>query len=138
KDLARNFLWASEGFIELTRREKWALQLENALLLATLMFDPETVYRLLKCGANPNVRSFADKSSPLLIAIAFQRSDLTDILLRHGADPNFAGPRVMLPLTAGIRYRSFDCFSTLLKYGADPTKKDLNGIAPVTYSLGRR
>jgi uncharacterized protein len=62
----------------------------TALLVAARNGHAEAVRALVESGANPNLVSAGDQSSPLVIAICNGHYDVAAYLLEHGADPNLA------------------------------------------------
>ena len=63
----------------------------NALFAAIQRGAVGDVERLLRTGTNPNVVD-ADGIPALMTATVFADAEMVDVLLKHGADPNRAGP----------------------------------------------
>jgi ankyrin repeat protein len=74
----------------------------TALHLAARQGHVETVDALLDAGADVNVLSAGDKTSPLLIASINGHFDLGKHLLDRGADPNLASEAGATPLYAAV------------------------------------
>jgi uncharacterized protein len=74
----------------------------TALHLAARQGHLEAVKTLLAAGADVNVLSAGDKTSPLLIATINGHFDLGKVLLDHGADPNLASEAGATPLYAAV------------------------------------
>ncbi|MGH9391113.1 MAG: ankyrin repeat domain-containing protein [Vicinamibacteria bacterium] len=74
----------------------------TALHLAARQGYLETVKTLLDAGADVNVASAGDKTSPLLIATINGRFDVGTVLLDRGADPNLASEAGATALYAAI------------------------------------
>src|SRR5205085_4560999 len=77
------------------------------------------VVRLLKTGADPNVRNKLD-TTPLLEAAFHSNADAIKALLDAGADPNAAGADGQTPLMLVARGTNITAAQLLLKRGANP------------------
>jgi ankyrin repeat protein len=114
----------------------------TALHLAARQGHLETVERLLAAGADVNVLSAGDKTSPLLIATVNGHFDLGKRLLDRGADPNLASEAGATPLYAAVNVTwapkalypqpqaylqqnltYLDFMNALLEHGADPNAR---------------
>ena len=71
--------------IRTTMAEKRVRELNTALATAIFWNDIDQVTRLLRAGANPNMR--CDRSHPLDVAVRRAGSEVIDSLLLAGADP---------------------------------------------------
>ena len=94
----------------------------------------------IQCGIDPNYVWWG--ASALQHAVATNRRKCVNVLLRHGANPNFFNSQNFgewtvpipqyLPLRLALMNNaSHRIVSNLLIHGADPTKKDLSGHSPL-------
>jgi len=97
---------------------------------------PAMLEALLQHGANPNVE-FPWGSSLLGLAIARERTDALDLLLRHGVDPR-ADARPYDLLRAALRANNLSILKVLLDAGAplDPSPPN-PGVPHVREQLAR-
>ena len=89
------------------------------LLIAASNNDAAQVSRLLKSGANPNVRNKLN-TTPLLEAAFHSNPEIIQALLGAGADPNAAGPDGQTPLMLVARGSNVAAAKLLLELGASP------------------
>ena len=87
------------------------------LLIAASHDDPAQVARLLKTGANPNVRNKLN-TTPLLEAAFHSNTEIIKALLEAGADPNAAGPDGQTPLMLVARGNNVAAAKMLVERGA--------------------
>jgi ankyrin repeat protein len=85
-------------------RERGAGQMGGmtALLFAARDGHQEAARALLEAGANVNQISPADKTSPIVMAVANGHLDLAKFLLDYGADPDLSNDLGLTPLYAAI------------------------------------
>ncbi len=113
----------------------------TALLLAARNGYTEAVQALVVSGADVNLASAGDQSTPLVIAIANGHYDVARYLLEHGANPNLAtidGLAALYatedveyaevgwspnPVTSQEKTGYLDLLRELLAHGADPNAK---------------
>ena len=89
---------------------------------------------MIEKGANLNAKA-EDGRSPLLAAVKSERSDLTELLLAKGADPNQKGPSGYAPLhVAAGMHGSMEMARLLIGYKADVNARDDAGNAPLHYA----
>ena len=84
--------------------------------------DADLAARLLKAGANPNVRNQLG-STPLAEAAFNANTGLIKALLDAGADPNAAGPDGQTPLMIVSRTSNVAAAKLLLDKGANPERE---------------
>jgi ankyrin repeat protein len=99
------------------------------LHLAALRGSAEEVERLLKSGADPNVRDVFDRT-PLHYAAARNHKTATELLLKHGADPNAKDESGKTPLDLAVRQCTVDVLELLL-----PHAGDVNAVAEKAWCL---
>jgi hypothetical protein len=81
------------------------------------------VEALLDNGADPNMATTTDGSTPLIMASRLGYNLVVEALLGKGADPNKARTTDGLtPLFIASQDRDLEVVEALLKYGADPNK----------------
>jgi len=93
------------------------------LLVAASNGDLALVNRLLKGGANPNVRNQLN-TTPLLEAAFHGNAQIIKALLEAGADPNLAGPDGETPLMLLARGDNVAAAKLLLDKGANPRARE--------------
>jgi ankyrin repeat protein len=114
----------------------------TALHFAARQGAMRTVQTLVDLGADVNVVSPADHTTPLLIATINGQFDIATYMIEHGADPNLASNAGMTPLFATLNVewapkmfypqpRAYlqqqasylDLMTALLDHGADPNAR---------------
>jgi uncharacterized protein len=93
------------------------------LLIAASNDDAPQVARLLKTGANPNVRNKLN-TTPLLEAAFHSNAQTITALLEAGADPNAAGPDGQTALMLVARGTNVSAAKLLLDKGANPNARE--------------
>jgi hypothetical protein len=93
------------------------------LLWAANLNDADLVSRLLKAGANPNVRNQLG-STPLAEAAFNANTDMVKALVDAGADPNATGADGQTPLMLIARTSNVGAAKLLLDKGANPNVKE--------------
>ena len=108
---------------------------EEALIFAILLHDAELVRTLLEKGVRANATGNGDSALTLVVDATLYSSGIAQVLLDHGADPNFAGPNGITPLLAAARhsYAGSDLgfAELLLARGADPNVGGKDGTTPL-------
>ncbi len=93
------------------------------LLWAANLNDTEIALRLLKAGANPNVRNQLG-STPLSEAAFNGNTEMIQALLEAGADPNATGPDGQTPLMLIARTANVGAAKLLLAKGANVNARE--------------
>lgn len=100
--------------------------------LAAFFGQPETARMLLEHGADPNIVSRnAMRVAPLHSAVAAQRLDIAEELLRHGADVNAAQADDFTPLHEAAQNGQVAMIDLLLRHGADLHARKSDGQTPL-------
>ena len=92
--------------------------------------DAAALKKAIAAGADVN-HSFPDSDESLLSAAAYQgNSELVQLLLELGADPNY--PKTVTPsLTAAVQSGSMECVQALIQAGAEINVRDEEGSTPL-------
>jgi len=101
--------------------------------------DVAAAKRALDQGASPNT-PLSDGSTPLVVAVAFGRADLAELLISHGADVNArGGPKELQvpPLGMAATTGSVEMAELLLNRGADLEAADSIGSTPIDEAAGQ-
>jgi ankyrin repeat protein len=93
------------------------------LLVAASKGDLALVNRLLKAGANPNVKNKLN-TTPLLEAAFHANAEVIKALIEAGADPNVAGPDGQTALMLIARGDNVAAARLLLDKGANPKARE--------------
>lgn len=100
----------------------------NALVLACYHGHSELVHRML---TNPII---CDKINvphshftPLIVACHFGYTDVFDVLMKFGADPNLANIECVTPLMAAVNNKHIDIVDRLLQYDINIEHQDKYG-----------
>ena len=107
--------------------------LSAALINPNRPADPEMIELLASNGADVNeVFDFGDNtiSNPLNISISFNRPDIAEILLKHGANPNVRDYNGRTSLVFAV-VTSKEMIEVFLEHGADPNITDNEGRTPL-------
>ena len=91
------------------------------------------VERLIKAGADPNVRDQYG-TTPLLEASKKGTTKIVIMLLEKNANPNLADIDGSTPLLEASKQGHFDIVKLLVLKGADVNAKDRNDETPVSYA----
>lgn len=104
------------------------------LIWAASLSDTELVTRLIKAGANPNVRNQLG-SMPLAEGAFNANTEMIQALLDAGADPNAAGPDGETPLMLVARTANVKAAKLLLDRGAKVNVKETQrGQTPLMWA----
>lgn len=127
-----------------TTSNQFGLDLNSAqarLLASVKTGDSQGIKKAISDGADPNLPSEEDGSTPLILAVVTNQSDSVDELIENGADVQ------QTDLTLGNSPLHVACFlgrdkiaASLLDAGADPTKMNNQGetstdLLTITWSI---
>ena len=107
--------------------------LAAAMFTGDTPIDIDMVQFLADRGADVNEifeLSPTVSTNALNVSITADRPDIAEILLLHGADPNYRDPTGRTPLVYGVIIGS-EIVNILLEYGADPNIPDNNNRTPL-------
>lgn len=104
----------------------------SLLMYAAERGDVAFAQALLERGANPDATSTGETA--LHKAVAFEKRELVELLLKHRANPNAQDVDGYSPLCLA---KCEEIMAILLKAGADPALKDSMGETPVDALLRR-
>lgn len=100
--------------------------------LAAFFGQPTAAQMLLDHGADPNTASAnAMRVAPLHSAVAAQRLDIAETLLRHGAQVNATQADDYTPLHEAAQNGQVEMIALLLAHGADPSARKSDGQTPL-------
>lgn len=99
--------------------------------------DVEIVKILIDHGANINSEGNSS-FPPLIVAISYDRDEITNLLLAKGADVNVnTGVLGSTPLMKASSFGNSEVVKSLLKLGATVNAKDFHGNTALMYTTGR-
>lgn len=108
----------------------------HPLGLAAFFGNKDTVVALLEAGANVNQQSReAMKVSALHSSIAARRSDIAQLLLTKGANPNLPGQGGVTVFHEVAGTGQVDIAEMVLKHGGDVNAADDSGKTPLGYAV---
>jgi uncharacterized protein len=100
--------------------------------LSAFFNRPACAQVLLENGANPNLHSHNSFNvAPLHSAVASRAREITQLLLRHGADPNAKQQKGITPLHSAAHNGDVEITILLLKHGADRDSRTDDGKSPM-------
>jgi ankyrin repeat protein len=104
----------------------------TALGLASFFGHLSLVSLLLEQGADPNIASNnAFKVAPIHSACAISRIDITELLIRHGADVNAKQQQGVTPLLSAAHHGQTTLAKLLIDHGADVNAETGKGQTPL-------
>lgn len=90
----------------------------------------------LKKGLDPNCTVIGTKSKTLLMAaIKYDQTEIVELLLKSGANPNLENINGHTPLYVAMKNNNSNLFNLLIDYGADPTRSNANGHTLLFYAF---
>ncbi|MDF2964821.1 MAG: transient receptor potential channel pyrexia [Rickettsiaceae bacterium] len=103
----------------------------SALQIAIANKDKEAVKILIESGEDTNYKDKLGRY-PLYFATGdWPKRDILELLLKHGANPNYSSINDDLPLNSAVKTQSIDYVKLMLKYGANPNKEGKYGATPL-------
>lgn len=97
--------------------------------------DAGEIGRLLRAGADPNLRGGVNDWTPLMHAIHKNRLGSVKALIAGGAGVNAASSIGETPLMMAAGYGNTPAVELLLASGADPRRKDHDGKTALDYAV---
>lgn len=107
--------------------------LSKAAYLAVKNGHVELVKFFLEKGVNPNaVITEDDEAATLLIAaINYDQSEVVDLLLSYGANPNYSNKQIDTPLHMAVYNNNIDAVRALIAFDANPNINNQKGYSPL-------
>ncbi len=99
--------------------------------IAVEMDRPEFARKLLRAGANPNLRGHSTSPSVIEVAFAKRDDDLFDLAVELGGDISNVGLDQMTMLESAARHGDIDWMNKLLAFGADPNQRTAKTNEPL-------
>lgn len=90
---------------------------DDAMVTAVTQCSTNCVRKLIELGANVNARNAKD-GTLLESAVKFERLDMIELLVQHGADLELPGSNGMVPIIVAVKYGGA-CLKTLIKLKAN-------------------
>jgi Ankyrin repeats (3 copies) len=113
------------------------LLLPTPLIEAARYQDAALVLEKLKHGEHPNVRHKVLAITPLHCMAATGQSNVVELLLKKGADPNAKDQGKKTPLHwAVFSAADIRTIQLLVRHGADPKLPDFEGRTPISMTNG--
>lgn len=100
---------------------------QTALFFAVSKKKRAVVARLLQSGADPNVLCLREGIPALALSVHNRTDAITELLLRHHADPNCFSNKGLSPLHLAIEEEKSKDVIRLLSAGGDPTLQSTSG-----------
>ena len=97
-------------------------------------FREAVVADLIKSGANVNC-SYEDGTTPLMVAVYANKSNLAELMVAHHADVNAHNQEGTTPLFCCVSTNNVKIAKLLIEHGADGTHKDVFGYTPLSCAL---
>lgn len=124
---------ASENVLKLLKNPPDTVDLEVELLEASKKGDLETVQRIVL--SNPHTVNCRDldgrHSTPLHFASGYNRFEIVEFLLEHGAEVHASDKGGLVPLHNACSYGHYEVTELLIKYGANVNIADLWKFTPL-------
>ena len=105
------------------------------LYVASKFGHSNIVLLLIQHGADINVQTLEEQSSPLHIAIKGRRLSVVHELLTHNANIELQDIHGETPLHFAVRYRLFDVFKELIRCGANIHQKEYLWMDLFSYGI---
>lgn len=107
----------------------------NSLLLNLTLESSEFIEYLIERGADINYIDSNNNTTPLILAIRFDRPRNAKLLIEKGADINFISSNNFTPLMFALRYNQPELAKILIEKGADINTIVNNGNTPLMFAL---
>lgn len=102
-------------------------ELNNSLIAACANNDVATVKTCLEAGADPNAVDPNPYRGFRALTLGLESAEITQLLLRHGANPNLTDKNGMTPLTYAPSTASVAVFEQLIAAGGNVHQLDSDG-----------
>ncbi|MBI2785605.1 MAG: ankyrin repeat domain-containing protein, partial [Legionella longbeachae] len=103
-------------------------------LMVAVFWDDDIAALLIKHGAQINITSSIDGTTPLLLAVENNNITMVRLLLNEGADPNQANPlNGITPLHMATMNNNLSLIKLLIQAKADSNLKDFSNKKPKHY-----
>lgn len=96
---------------------------EESLKIATLLIDHKA-----------NLHPENHDKSPVRQSILHQRSDMLELLLKNGTDPDIADKNGYYPIHHAVKNKDVNSVKVFIKYGANSDVKDKQGKTALDYA----
>ncbi|MBI5447347.1 MAG: ankyrin repeat domain-containing protein [Gammaproteobacteria bacterium] len=107
-------------------------QSHTALFYAAMYGQLETLKLLLSCGASPNQDS---ESSPLLMAVKNNHTEVAQVLLENNANPIFSNKKGIQAIHLASFFGNERIVKLLLQYGVKKTVLTLEEKTPLYFAI---
>ena len=113
---------------------------EQKLLQYSMYGDVAAVRHLLTIGTNPNqiIKWESDSywaATPLRTAAMKDHTDVMNLLLEAGADPNYTNRKGKGALLSAVQCAKKNATQLLIRAGAEIDKEDINGRSPLFHAV---
>jgi ankyrin repeat protein len=110
-------------------------QRRSEFMVACASGDLDKVEQMLADGADPNYLNDLG-GTPLTWAVAWERQEVVECLLRNGAEVELPARPARSPLMHAASRGNEAIVAILMAHGADPSRKDKDGQLPVDLAKG--